>query len=92
MLLLFMLLLCTNLPVQLETLNPLSENPFTDNSIRQDSSYIAFYTFFSSFIHIVIFVFYTTTYSPKTPWKKSLGPNKQMFYKALIYSFISQGK
>jgi len=48
MLLLFMLLLCTNLPVQLETLNPLSENPFTDNSIRQDCSYIAFYTFFSS--------------------------------------------
>ena len=76
MLLLFMLLLCTNLPVQLETLNPLSENPFTDNSIRQDSSYIAFYTFFSPFIHIVIFVFYTTTYSPKTPWRKLLALNK----------------
>ena len=76
MLLLFMLLLCTNLPVQLETLNPLSENPFTDNSIRQDSSYIAFHAFFSHFIHIVIFVFYTTTYSPKTPWRKSLALNK----------------
>ena len=76
MLLLFMLLLCTNLPVQLERLNPLSENPFTDNSIRQDSSYIAFYAFFSLFIHIVIFVFYTTTYSPKTPWRKSLALNK----------------
>ncbi|EEK14247.1 hypothetical protein CAPGI0001_2268 [Capnocytophaga gingivalis ATCC 33624] len=54
----------------------MSENPFTDNSIRQDSSYIAFYTFFSSFIHIVIFVFYTTTYSPKTPWRKLLALNK----------------
>ena len=73
MLLLFMLLLCTNLPIQLETLNPLSENPFTDNSIRQDSSYIAFYTFFSYFVHIV---FYTTTYSPKTPWRKLLALNK----------------